>query len=233
VVLPKIALLGSFLWGSSVSCNHFPLRAASAEGAPSQPLPDFQFIYIDANVGGSSGGHSALRLGNTVYHFQYFPDGLFKLVRERWPHFRYIYNDLENRTLYVAHIHGGRRLSKASGIPEPVLSDSGGPYGASGKTDSGRQPSKRSEPRSPSKCPSTGRGYFPFEEPSDHISVQLRSAVIKAHGEDYLSKYHRKFWTRDYGKYPCGPRDESDSDRQRGLPRAHGQFIQKICRKQT
>lgn len=63
-----------------------------------------QFIYIDSNIGNSSGGHTAFRLGNMVYHFQVFPDGLFRLVRDNWPYFRYIYNDLENRTLNLAHI---------------------------------------------------------------------------------------------------------------------------------
>lgn len=64
----------------------------------------FDFLYIDANVGGSSGGHTGIRIDNRVYHFQYYADGLFRLVRDRWPHFEYIYNDLENRTISIAAI---------------------------------------------------------------------------------------------------------------------------------
>ena len=63
-----------------------------------------EFIYADANVDGSSGGHVALKLNETVYHYQYFPDGLFLLVRDAWSHFRYVYNDLENRTLSIAKV---------------------------------------------------------------------------------------------------------------------------------
>jgi len=78
-----------------------PVRA---EDDPVLPCAFFRFLYIDANVGGSSGGHAGMHIGDTVYHFQYFPDGLFRLVRDRWPHFRYIYNDLENRTIYAARV---------------------------------------------------------------------------------------------------------------------------------
>jgi hypothetical protein len=59
------------------------------------------FIYIDANTEGGSGGHSAFRIGDDVYHFQQVPSGMFLLVRDRWKHFRKVYNDLENRTIYI------------------------------------------------------------------------------------------------------------------------------------
>jgi hypothetical protein len=164
----------------------FPLRAASAEGEISQQPPDFQFIYIDANVGGSSGGHSALRLGNTVYHFQYFPDGLFKLVRERWPHFRYIYNDLENRTLYVAHIRMAKddfqRLQQY--LNRYYLIQEAHMARLEKLTADANLLSDLS--RGHFQMSVNGAGLFSLKEPSDDISIQLRSAVINAHGEDYL-----------------------------------------------
>lgn len=66
--------------------------------------PYFEFIYIDANSGQSSGGHSAIKFGDWVYHFQYYPDNIFHLVREPWYDFRYTYNILENRSLEVSKI---------------------------------------------------------------------------------------------------------------------------------
>jgi len=65
------------------------------------------FIYIDANAGGSSGGHVALKLDDSVYHFQN-QSGYNQLVRENWNQFRYIYNDVENRNLFLASLmpHG-------------------------------------------------------------------------------------------------------------------------------
>ena len=62
------------------------------------------YIYVNANTGQSSGGHSAIRLGKIVYHFQYFPDKIFHIIREPWEDFRYIYGIQENRTIYVHKI---------------------------------------------------------------------------------------------------------------------------------
>jgi len=83
---------------------HVFVPLVTAEDDPVLPGAFFRFLYIDANVGGSSGGHAGVHIGDNVYHFQYFPDGLFRLVRDRWPYFRYVYNDLENRTIYAARV---------------------------------------------------------------------------------------------------------------------------------
>ena len=159
-----------------------------ADGESSSPSPPFQFIYIDANVGGSSGGHSALRINNTVYHFQYFPDGLFKLVRERWPYFRYIYNDLENRTLYVAHIHIENRdlqtlreyLDRYYLIQEAHMS-------RLGELSADTQLLNDLN-RGHFQMSVNGAGIFSFDSPSDEVSTQLRSAVIDTYGEKYLER---------------------------------------------
>jgi hypothetical protein len=60
-----------------------------------------QFLYIDANIGGSSGGHVAVKLGDAVYHFQN-ADGITRLTRDSWNRFRFVYNDLENRNIHIA-----------------------------------------------------------------------------------------------------------------------------------
>ena len=65
---------------------------------------DIDLIYIDANTAGSSGGHAALRLGKEVYHYQHYTSGFFLPVRDKWKHFKTVYNDLENRTLYINRI---------------------------------------------------------------------------------------------------------------------------------
>ena len=46
------------------------------------------YVYIEANEGGSSGGHAALRLGDETYHFQHEHPGLLRLHRDDWQHFR-------------------------------------------------------------------------------------------------------------------------------------------------
>lgn len=75
------------------------LQTVSAE-----PITTLDFIYVNANTGQSSGGHSALRLGNLVYHFQFFPDKIFHIIREPWENFRYVYGIQENRTIRIMPI---------------------------------------------------------------------------------------------------------------------------------
>lgn len=62
-----------------------------------------EFLYIDANVGGSSGGHAALKIDGSVYHFQN-EAGYTRLVRDGWNHFRFVYNDIDNRNIHVARL---------------------------------------------------------------------------------------------------------------------------------
>ncbi|WP_243396325.1 hypothetical protein [Leptospira hartskeerlii] len=59
---------------------------------------------MDANTGQSSGGHSALRFDDTVIHFQYYPDEIFRVVRESYERFSYSYNTYSNRTSKIARI---------------------------------------------------------------------------------------------------------------------------------
>ncbi len=184
--LSRKSVFRAFFIGFVLIQQLFPLQPVPVLGTPLPPSPTLQFIYIDANVGGSSGGHSALKIGNMVYHFQYFSDGLFKLVRERWAYFRYVYNDLENRTLYVAHIqiepHDLKtlreyldryylvqeahmvRLREVSADATLLTDISCGNF----------------------QMPLNGLGLFSVECPSDKVSVLLRSVIYHAYGVNYL-----------------------------------------------
>ncbi len=69
------------------------------------PNQKASFLYIEGNTGESSGGHSALKLGETVYHLQYsFETQVFSVVREPWELFRFQYSVLENRNIHLANI---------------------------------------------------------------------------------------------------------------------------------
>ncbi|MCR9141909.1 MAG: hypothetical protein NXI24_06625 [bacterium] len=75
----------------------------------------YEIVYADANIGASSGGHSALKFGRTVYHYQMYRDGVFRLVRDDWSSFRRLYNDRENRSLGLRTVripHGKLRRLK-------------------------------------------------------------------------------------------------------------------------
>lgn len=64
---------------------------------------NLRFIYIDANEGTASGGHVALQLDDTVFHYQY-REGLIRLTRDDSADFDFDYRYLQNRNLRVADI---------------------------------------------------------------------------------------------------------------------------------
>ncbi len=61
-------------------------------------------IYVNANVGEAAGGHTAFRLGGSVFHYQFQDSGDFILVREPWSNFRLVYNELCNRSIFISRI---------------------------------------------------------------------------------------------------------------------------------
>src|SRR5499427_5764651 len=62
------------------------------------------YLYIEANEGGSSGGHVALGLGDEVFHFEHRSPGILVLGVDDLEHFRYRYGVRENRTIHVSRI---------------------------------------------------------------------------------------------------------------------------------
>jgi hypothetical protein len=78
-------------------------RAGTAGDAPATPH-DIGFVYVEGNVGGASGGHTALRIDDVVYNFQLFPDRVFRLERESWTGFLLRYSTLQNRPIHLASV---------------------------------------------------------------------------------------------------------------------------------
>ena len=214
--LSRKSVFRALFIASILTLQILPLQPVPVIGATLPPSPTLQFIYIDANVGGSSGGHSALKIGNTVYHFQYFPDELFKLVRERWAYFRYIYNDLENRTLYVAHIQIGPHDLKTlqEYLDQYYLIQEAHMMRL-------RELSRDSTllgdiSRGNFHMALNGLGLFSAEAPSDEISVPLRSAIYHTHGVDYL-KHTMETLDHKFSKIPLFIPSIQSSDIQIGI----------------
>jgi len=68
------------------------------------------YIYINASEGTASGGHSALKFGKYIFHFQHFPGNIIRLVKQDSADFEYQYRYLDNRSLFQATI----KLDKSS-----------------------------------------------------------------------------------------------------------------------
>lgn len=63
-----------------------------------------EYLYIEANDRGSSGGHAAVRLGDTCYHFQHGDDGTIRLRRDSNEQFELLYRVLGNRTIHASRL---------------------------------------------------------------------------------------------------------------------------------
>ncbi len=82
----------------------FPVLVWAEDSVEQPDNVSIDFLYINANAGEAAGGHTALRLGDSVFHYQFFPDASFLLVREPWDSFRFLYNDLHNRSIAIASL---------------------------------------------------------------------------------------------------------------------------------
>ncbi len=76
------------------------LAAGPAWAAP--PLA-VDFVYADANEGGASGGHSAVRFDDQVFHFEYSPP-VVRLRRDYFDGLQYRYTVLDNRSLKIRRV---------------------------------------------------------------------------------------------------------------------------------
>lgn len=80
------------------------LSALAATLACAEPSRFVDYLYVDANEGGSSGGHAALGVDGQVFHYEYLPPGILVPRRDSFDHFRRQYAILENRTIEIIRI---------------------------------------------------------------------------------------------------------------------------------
>ena len=64
----------------------------------------FEYLYVEANEGNSSGGHSAIQFGDEIYHYQHHDSGLIRLLRQDKPEFHFLYRFLQNRRIHLIHV---------------------------------------------------------------------------------------------------------------------------------
>ena len=84
-------------------CRASPSPPRSPARAGSAPA-EIAFVYVEGNVGGASGGHTALRFGEEAYDFEVQDGEVLRLRREPWRFMRHRYSNLYNRPLHVASV---------------------------------------------------------------------------------------------------------------------------------
>jgi len=64
----------------------------------------FNYLYIEASEGNSSGGHTAIQFGDDIYHYQHVDSGLIRLFRQEKNAFHFLYRYLQNRPMHLSRI---------------------------------------------------------------------------------------------------------------------------------
>ncbi|MEQ1779587.1 MAG: hypothetical protein ABL863_13685 [Nitrosomonas sp.] len=64
----------------------------------------FEYLYVEANEGNSSGGHSALQLGDEIFHYQHLDSGFIRLLKENRQDFHFQYRFLQNRRIHLSQV---------------------------------------------------------------------------------------------------------------------------------
>ncbi|WP_024299948.1 hypothetical protein [Methylomicrobium lacus] len=72
--------------------------------SPSLEAATFNYLYIEASEGNSSGGHAAIQFDDDIYHYQHVDSGLIRLFRQEKADFHFLYRYLQNRPLHQSRI---------------------------------------------------------------------------------------------------------------------------------
>ncbi len=80
------------------------LALAASATAWADPGPSIVYVSMGSNEGVASGGHSGIRLGGLVFHFERQTGGLLRMRREDFESVRHRYSALENRTMVVRSV---------------------------------------------------------------------------------------------------------------------------------
>src|SRR5262249_45718837 len=107
--------------GSRAALTAVLLAAPAARGAM------LDYLYIEANEGGSGRGHVALAIGDDVYHFQHDAEGVLALRRDRRAVFRVRYTLLQNRPVHLTRLAADDAMAERmrAGFAERLLIEDG------------------------------------------------------------------------------------------------------------
>jgi hypothetical protein len=83
---------------------HAAVIAALVFTASAASAASFDYLYIEASEGNSSGGHVAIQFDDEVYHYQHVDSGLIRLFRLDKDKFHFLYRYLQNRPIHLSRI---------------------------------------------------------------------------------------------------------------------------------
>ena len=193
-------------FGAAVGLALALLASPASAFAPPHPAAtagvdrDLRFVdylYIRANEGGSSGGHTAIRFGASVFHFQH-DRGSLRLVRDDWSRFEHVYRTLQNRDIELSRIAVtpetyeklDRAFRRRHLVQEQqlailaIIRRDARWLEALTAPEAGAAPGER--------VSSPGIGFFADEGPAPGVLLELRRRIEAAHGPDFLERRARQ-----------------------------------------
>jgi hypothetical protein len=172
--------------------------AASWLAAPGSAAA-LEFLHVEANEGGSSGGHAALRFGDATFHFQNAA-GLLVLAREDSRRFLTDYALLQNRPIHVLRIEVGPEAERSAleGLQARLAAQRSQLDALSAQRAerelldllARRARGGRIEERAGLAIP--GAGYFAAEGPLDPALAALRERALAERGAGFFEARRRE-----------------------------------------
>ena len=145
------------------------------------------YLYIDANEGGSSGGHVAVRVDDEVFHYEYRRPGILVLRREPFEEFRHDYAGLDNRTIEANRIPVGEATFQA--VRERFRRRHCVQRRHLERLDTLRTERRILEQMVQGHVEVDGAGFFSDDERApDPALVALRQQVIDTYGPSFLTE---------------------------------------------
>jgi hypothetical protein len=213
--------------------------------AEEPPARTFEYLYVDANEGGSSGGHVAIRFGAEVYHYQHEEPGVLRLYREGDQAFFHLYGALQNRNIRVVRVavsddtyrllrdgfEEQRQIQDAQFDRLSGLAEDAALLEHFLRERAARREGARDQGLPELSLPAAGFFLSSGGDPTlaavpSPVLLELRARIVQAHGADFLSEREAELARSLAALEPESPSGPGGSD-SGGLPAASYGFARR------
>lgn len=150
----------------------------------------FNYLYLEANEGTASGGHTALQFADVIYHYQHVDSGFIRLIKQDAVSFHRSYRFLQNRPLHSSRVEvSDATLALLESHFNLLYANQESLFKALDKVQKDRLLLQRLLHEQPigSALQMKGLGLFKSAQ-NDLTSHRLKSFIRKTYGADFLSQ---------------------------------------------
>lgn len=165
-------------------------RAEAPESEAYQREILLEYLYLDANEDQASGGHTAVRINNDVFHFQY-NNGLLTMARDPWADFQLSYRGYQNRNISSTRLDISRdsfELIRASFVRRHLTQSRQIDLLQDTHRDLALLTALRAAPTESLELPGFGFFELPVLSHEGGRRESLLAAIATTHGENFLAQ---------------------------------------------